>query len=231
MPFRLRVLVCASMAAAMATLSSGVAQAAPLFYDYMDARFGVAYGPFLGDTYAVTPLQAPGLLPVYQMKVGDSVSITAADGDVFDYNVGLLTNAHADFVASFYDVGGAGAAGGFVDTPSLLEGRTIEEFRFTLDAFYYQSPGFDENHDGTWTDYLVLATLEVFGQGDPVSVFPRPPRDLSPEFTCVSTSHFTCPADGTPEASPVPEPASFALVGGGLAFVAFRRCKRVFNSV
>jgi hypothetical protein len=36
------------------------------------------------------------------MKVGDTVSITAADGGVFDYNVGLLTNGHADYIASFY---------------------------------------------------------------------------------------------------------------------------------
>jgi hypothetical protein len=225
MPFRFRGFACASIVLAMATLSTSVAHAEPLFYDYMDARFGVAAGPFLGDTFAVTPLQAPGLLPVYQMKIGDTVSITAADGDVFDYNVGLLTNTSADVIASFYQVGGAGSAGGFTDAPSLLAGRTIEEFRFTLDAFYHQSPGFDENHDGIWTDYLVLATLEVFGEGVPVSVFPRPQRDLSPNFICVSTSHFTCPGDGTPEASPIPEPLSIALVGSGLAFLALRRAR------
>jgi hypothetical protein len=226
MPFRFPVLLCASIAAAMVTLSADVVQAEPLFYDYMDARFGVAAEPIMGDTFMVTPLQAPGLLPVYQMKVGDTVSITAADGDVFDYNVGLLTNGHADYIASFYQVSGGGAAGGFTDAPSLLEGRTIEEFRFTLDAFYYQSPGFDVNHDGIWTDYLVLATLEVFGQGDPVSVFPQPQRDLSPHFICQSTSHFTCPADGTtPEPSPIPEPVSIALVGSGLAFLTLRRTR------
>ena len=221
MALRYRVLLCALIAAAIATLTPATARANPLFYDYMDSQFGLAGAPFLGDTFSITPLQAPGLLPVYQMKVGDTVSITAADGDVFDYNVALLTNSHADFIASFYQVGGGGAAGGFVDTASLLAGRTIEEFRFTLDAFYHQSPGFDENHDGSWTDYLVLATLEVFGEGDPVSVFPQPPRDLSPNFVCHSTSHFTCPTDGMP--SPVPEPASLALVCGGLAVLASSR--------
>ena len=122
---RYRVLLCASIAAAIATLTPATARANPLFYDYMDSQFGLAGAPFLGDTFSITPLQAPGLLPVYQMKVGDTVSITAADGDVFDYNVALLTNSHADFIASFYQVGGGGAAGGFVDTASLLAGRTI----------------------------------------------------------------------------------------------------------
>lgn len=76
MPFRIPVLLCASIAAAIATLSADVVQAEPLFYDYMDARFGVAAEPIMGDTFMVTPLQAPGLLPVYQLKVGDTVSIT-----------------------------------------------------------------------------------------------------------------------------------------------------------
>jgi hypothetical protein len=222
-----RRLLCAPLVAALSLLPTGVVQAAPLFYNYMDTQFGAVGSPFPGDTYAVTPLQAPGPLTIYQMKVGDTVSITAADGDVFDYNVGLLTNGSADFIASFFRVAGAGAAGGFADSPSLLAGRTIDEFRFTLDALYSQSPGFDLNGDGNWTDYLVLATLEVFGQGDPVSVFPAPPRDLTPHFVCVSTSHFTCPADGTTsEPSPIPEPASIALLGSGLAFLAFRRVTR-----
>ena len=42
MPFRFRRLFCASIVMAMATLSASVAHAGPLFYDYMDAQFGVA---------------------------------------------------------------------------------------------------------------------------------------------------------------------------------------------
>ena len=36
----------------------------------------------MGDTFMVTPLQAPGLLPVDQMKVVNRVH--TAGGDVFD---------------------------------------------------------------------------------------------------------------------------------------------------
>src|SRR5215468_2477029 len=82
------------------------ANAAPLFYAYMDVEFGAIGDPRLASTYDVTPLQGPDSL-TFQMKVGDTVSITAADGSIFAYNADLVTNGSRDFLSSFFSVPGA----------------------------------------------------------------------------------------------------------------------------
>ena len=199
-----------------------IAEAGLLFYGDMYAQFGSSGTPRLAETYAVTPLLGHDNFKV-SMKVGDSVSITAADGDVFSYNAGLATNGLVDFLQGFVEVPGAGAAFSMKEPTSFLEEAIIEEFRFTLDAFHYQTPGFDLNRNGNWTDYIVMGTLEIFGQGDPISVFPRPEKDLTPHFACVSSSRFTCPENSDP--APVPEPATFALFGSALAAMSFRKLR------
>jgi hypothetical protein len=138
----------------------------------------IASGPeFLWEA-GESPVGGNGMFwdVVTPFDVGKTFLNSSAISENFDFFASMLTSGTDDFLWIEACCAGKGTfesrwLNKFVPTPTVdFYGYEITEIGLTVNALTIDSPGWNPNGDGVWTDYTYDVTFTIYGVPEPTTV-------------------------------------------------------------